>query len=209
MTVRRQSVTPWYSGIRHRARLPMAGSFRPDRRFGTDGSRGVPRDPDPERRQKSRGGFIELRARVVLLARLLRLDRALLISVSLAVAAVVRHRVHKVDGRGRRARSSGPPPGRGGDIAETDRSLAIGLCPVGDRGRGPCGSHGRPPPPPSLFPGPSSGSARSGPPRIHTVLPTRTRRPGPGACPITTPQPAGNGRGPCSTASTPASNARS
>ena len=89
-------------------------------------------------------------------------------------------------------------------ISRHGRYLGTGLCPVGHHGRGPCGSRGRPPPPP--FPGPSSGSAR-GPTRIHTLLPTRTRRPGPGICPITTPERATAGHD--STASTPASNARS
>jgi putative transposase len=88
--------------------------------------------------------------------------------------------------------------------APTRRYLGTGLCPVGHHGRGPCGSRGRPPPPP--LPGPSSGSAR-GPTRIHTLLPTRTRRPGPGFCPVTTPERATAGH--ASTASTPASNARS
>ena len=92
-----------------------------------------------------------------------------------------------------------PASGVRGDLA-AQRTL----CPVGDHGRGPCGSRGRPPPPP--LPGPSSGAAR-GPTRIHTLLPTRTRRPGPGFCPVTTPERATAGR--ASTASTPASNARS
>jgi hypothetical protein len=93
------------------------------------------------------------------------------------------------------------------DQAEIEGSyLGVGLRPDGDHGRGPRGSRGRPPPPP--FPGPSSGSARSGPTQIHTLPPTLTRRPALGTCPVTTPVWADRS-GPASTASTPASNARS
>ena len=56
------------------------------------------------------------------------------------------------------------------DQAETGRYLGVGLYPVGDHGRGPCGSRGRPRRPRSRAR--RRGSARSDPTRIHTRLPT-------------------------------------
>jgi hypothetical protein len=47
MTVRRQSVTPWYSGIRHRARLPMADPFGRTAGSGPTGLGGSPETQIP------------------------------------------------------------------------------------------------------------------------------------------------------------------
>ena len=108
-----------------------------------------------------------------------------------------------------------PRPARRGETIKRDRIItprrrwtgegSADTGAISDRlapGRGPrsrsCGSRA---PASAPLPGPSSGSAR-GPTRIQTLLPTRTRRPGPGFCPVTTPERATAGR--ASTASTPA-----